>query len=89
MKKMYAFVTNEKRDKSISDAVNGIFEDYGGIIPLGEFKDCLCRRLRQSADLVQIISLEKTPLANVERKYNAIAYRVIDDAVYQTEPETS
>ena len=89
MKKTYAFVMNEKQDKSIADAVSGVFSDYGRPMPLAEFRDRLRRRLRQSSDLVQIISLETTPLTNVERRYKATAYRVIDDEVYQKEPETS
>ena len=88
MKRTYAFVTNEKWDKSIEDAVRGVFTDYGKPIPLDEFRERLRRRLRQSSNLVKIVSLEKTPVANVERKYRATAYRVIDDTVYQTEPET-
>jgi len=88
MKRTYAFVANEKLDKSIADAVSGIFTDYGRSIPISEFRDSLRTRLKQSVDLVAIVSLETTPLADVEKKLKATAYRVIGNTIYQTEPET-
>ena len=86
MKKTYALVINESRDLTIAKAVSELFADYTDRrVPLKDFKIDLSRRLKQR-NLVEVIRLEKTPLKVVEDKYKGTAYRVIDDEVYQIDP---
>ena len=89
MKKMYAIVANETNDGTIAEAVRRLFTKYHGKTPLDNFKRGLAERLRLMGNPVEVISVEKTPLTLIEEKYKGRAYRVIDDVVYQKDPEKS
>ena len=86
MKRTYAFVANERPDETIRNAVAELFasRQYRKV-PLSEFQGSLCAKLRLQGNPVSVIDLEDT--AQAEQLFRAKAYRVIDNVVYQEDPD--